>query len=65
MDRINLFLIRLRNRKQEGQAMVEYGLILGLVSVVGIAALTAINTPLGDMWTTVQNAVTDGATAVG
>jgi pilus assembly protein Flp/PilA len=29
-------------RGEEGQAMVEYGLILALVSVVAIAALAAI-----------------------
>jgi Flp pilus assembly pilin Flp len=34
-------LIALRER-QEGQAMVEYALILGLISVVAIGALTLI-----------------------
>jgi pilus assembly protein Flp/PilA len=36
------FLARLRS--EEGQAMVEYALILALVSVVSILALTAIGT---------------------
>lgn len=31
-----------RIRREDGQAMVEYALILGLVSVVAIAALTGI-----------------------
>jgi pilus assembly protein Flp/PilA len=35
------FFSRLR-RNEEGQAMVEYALILALVSVVSIIALTAI-----------------------
>lgn len=35
------FFSRLR-RNEEGQAMVEYALILALVSVVSILALTAI-----------------------
>ena len=39
----NKAFLTLRNR-EEGQAMVEYALILGLVSVVAIAALTAIGT---------------------
>ena len=35
------FFARLRDR-EEGQALVEYALILGLISVVAIALLTAI-----------------------
>ena len=34
-------LARLRDR-EEGQALVEYALILGLISVVAIALLTAV-----------------------
>jgi Flp pilus assembly pilin Flp len=37
------FLYALRNR-EEGQALVEYALILALVSVVAIGTLTAIGT---------------------
>jgi Flp pilus assembly pilin Flp len=35
------FFARLRDR-EEGQALVEYALILGLISVVAIALLTAV-----------------------
>jgi Flp pilus assembly pilin Flp len=37
------YYARLRDR-QEGQALVEYALILGLISVVSILALGAIGT---------------------
>ena len=37
------FLHALRNR-EDGQALVEYGLILGLIAVVCIGALTALGT---------------------
>lgn len=42
---------------EEGQAMVEYGLILALVSVVGIAALTAIGVSVNGAFTAVQTAL--------
>ena len=38
---INLYN-RLRYRDEEGQALVEYALILGLVAVVAIGALTTL-----------------------
>jgi pilus assembly protein Flp/PilA len=40
---INLYY-RLRYRDEEGQALVEYALILGLVAVVAIGALTTLGT---------------------
>ena len=40
---INLYN-RLRYRDEEGQALVEYALILGLVAVVAIRALTTLGT---------------------
>jgi pilus assembly protein Flp/PilA len=57
MDRINTLLVALQNRRQEGQAMVEYGLILGLVSVIAIGALTLIGTDTNGVYTTVQTAL--------
>jgi Flp pilus assembly pilin Flp len=35
-------MTRLAVRKQEGQALVEYSLILGLLSVVALIALTTL-----------------------
>ena len=37
-------------RNEEGQGMVEYGLILALVAVVVIAALTALGTGINDIF---------------
>jgi pilus assembly protein Flp/PilA len=37
-------LRRLLAREEDGQGLVEYGLILGLIAVVAIAALSATGT---------------------
>lgn len=47
---------RLRGR-EDGQAMVEYALILGLVSVVAITVLTAIGTDVTTIFTDIDNAL--------
>jgi pilus assembly protein Flp/PilA len=43
-----------RTRREDGQAMVEYALILGLVSVVAILALTGIGTDVNGVLTTIK-----------
>lgn len=51
------FMIRIAARirsREEGQAMVEYALILGLVSVVSIIALTAIGTNVNAIFDNIQ-----------
>lgn len=42
---------------EDGQAMVEYALILGLVSVVAITILTAIGTDVTTIFTDIDNAL--------
>ena len=39
--------------REEGQALVEYALILALVSVVSVAALTLLGTSISDLFDTV------------
>src|SRR5919199_5296551 len=64
--RFNLWMGTLIGRVQqlkerdEGQAMVEYALILGLVSVVAITVLTAIGTDVNTLFGKVKTAL-DGA----
>jgi pilus assembly protein Flp/PilA len=53
---VNRALAALKAR-EEGQAMVEYALILGLVSVIAIAALTAIGGSVNGVLTAVQTAL--------
>jgi pilus assembly protein Flp/PilA len=46
-----------RFRKEDGQAMVEYALILALVSVISIAALTAIGTNVNLIFEAIRDAL--------
>ena len=50
------FLYRLVH-DEEGQDMVEYALILGLVSIVAVIAVTATGTAIKSIWEAVQAAV--------
>jgi Flp pilus assembly pilin Flp len=44
-------------RREEGQALVEYALILGLISVVAIALLTAVGTDVSQILSKVSTAL--------
>jgi pilus assembly protein Flp/PilA len=50
------FFIRLR-RREEGQALVEYALILSLIAVVCIAALTTLGGNVNNILNTIANAL--------
>jgi pilus assembly protein Flp/PilA len=50
------FISSMQNR-EEGQALVEYALILSLVSVVAIAALTAVGTNVTNILNTIAAAL--------
>jgi pilus assembly protein Flp/PilA len=46
-----------RLQDENGQALAEYGLILGLVAVIAIVALTALGLTVADKLNTVANAI--------
>ena len=54
------FAVRLqlaKMRGEEGQALIEYALIVSLISVIAIAALTATGTSVKDMLNFVSDQV--------
>jgi pilus assembly protein Flp/PilA len=48
-------------REEEGQDMVEYALILGLISIVAVVAVTATGVSVNAIWTAVEAAVSAAA----
>ena len=52
----HLFVARLRDR-EDGQALVEYALILALIAVVSIAVLTALGFGVRDKLQTIADAI--------
>jgi pilus assembly protein Flp/PilA len=56
LEMIKTYTRSLRD-EEEGQALVEYSLIVALISVVAIAALTAIGTSVNDILTAVGDAL--------
>jgi len=44
-------------REEEGQGLVEYGLILGLVAIVAITALSLMGTSIKDIFNTTKNEI--------
>lgn len=50
-------LIRRFVKEEEGQGLVEYALIIGLISIVAIAALSAAGGSIGDMFDSVKNSL--------
>lgn len=54
---LKLFTLMKNNRK--GQGMVEYGLIIGLIAVVVIAALTLLGPTIRDLFNDVNTELTN------
>ena len=42
-------------REEEGQGLVEYALIIGLIAIVAIAALTASGNSVSGLFTNISN----------
>ena len=47
-------VVRLRH-EEEGQGLVEYGLIIALVAIVLVAAITALSGGIGNVFTTITS----------
>jgi len=62
---INETLLRMlaRFKSEEGQALAEYGLILGLIAVVAIAALTALGLGITGKMGSITSALGGGGSA--
>ena len=56
MQLVNYILSSIFNlvkRDEEGQTLVEYGLIVALISIVSIAALSLVGTSVRDIFQTI------------
>ncbi len=56
------FFSQMKNNKK-GQGMVEYGLIIGLVAIVLVGALVALNGGLGNIFKDITGVLEDPAAA--
>jgi pilus assembly protein Flp/PilA len=54
---MHLAYIRARLVRQEGQALVEYALIISLIAIAAIAGLTFLSGGIQGMFTTMANAL--------
>ncbi|MDP9285549.1 MAG: Flp family type IVb pilin [Actinomycetota bacterium] len=55
--RLENMYVKVQLGRDEGQALVEYALILALVSIAAIAVLGVIGFNINDKLTTVKNAI--------
>jgi pilus assembly protein Flp/PilA len=56
MEKVIEFLHRIVH-EEEGQDMVEYALILGLISIIAVAAVTTTGTKINTIWENVRDAI--------
>ena len=65
LNSLNDAILRLvaRFKSEEGQALAEYGLILGLIAVVAIAALTLLGTAVTGKLGSISSALGGGGSS--
>ncbi|MGI9252728.1 MAG: Flp family type IVb pilin [Thermomicrobiales bacterium] len=44
-------------REEEGQDMVEYALVLGVIAIAGITAIIALGPKIADLWSDANTGV--------
>jgi pilus assembly protein Flp/PilA len=52
---MNDFMLKLAARREQGQTMVEYGLILALVSIVAIVTLVTVGSDVQTVFSNVAS----------
>ena len=63
---LSLYLyIRAWLRSQDGQDLVEYALLLGLIALICIVAITLGGQAISNIWTTIATALQSAATSAG
>lgn len=55
------FVLQFGMEDEEGQGLVEYGLLLGLLVIGAIAAVVALGPRITGLWTSIQNSGIPGA----
>ena len=59
LDLLNRLFVSMTTRdEEEGQGMVEYGLIIALVAIVVIAALVILGPKIGSIFNKASNSLT-------
>jgi pilus assembly protein Flp/PilA len=57
LDLLNRAYVNLTVRDEEGQGMVEYGLIIALVAIIVIAALVILGPKVADIFNKASNSL--------
>ena len=58
MDAVVALVHRLVLRPEEGQDLIEYGLLVGLIALIAIVAVTAVGTTVNTVfWQTFASAI--------